>query len=428
MKITFDVGDFHPYHDRVGRSTPQSVLPRWIEASLARSLRVMPVTVVTGARQTGKSTLVRSTSRLARHRYLTLDDLAVRDRARTDPDALVRSAGPITIDEVQHAPDLLLAVKRAVDERREAGRFVLTGSANLALMSSISESLAGRASYLTLWPLTRREQLGLGMAGRWSELVDTEPARFVECIASDDAPRERWQALAQRGGYPPVAVELSDPEDRALWLEGYTVTYLERDLQTLATIDRLADFRRLMRAVTLRLGALQNQADLARDVAMAPTTAQRYLDLLETSFQLVRVPAYAVNRTKRLTKAPKIYFGDTALALHLSGEREPRGAHLENLIVCDLMAWRSARFDGTSILHYRTTKGAEVDFVIETPSRTIPLEIKASATVRGADARHLETFLDEYSDVASTGIVLYDGEEVFWLTRRVLAAPWWKIV
>ena len=388
----------------------------------------MPVTVVAGARQTGKSTLARQASALSRHAYVSLDDLGVRDRARNEPEALVRQSPQMILDEVQREPDVLLAVKQVVDEGRSAGRFVLTGSANLLLMSSVSESLAGRAAYLTLWPMTRREQLGLGRAGCWSDLLEAPPVGWLDALQASPPATEPWQVAARRGGYPTPAVGLELPEDRRLWLEGYTVTYLERDLQVLARIEQLASFRRLMRVVGLRLGSLQNQADLARDVAMSPTTAQRYLDLLETSFQLVRIPAFSVNRTKRLVKSPKLYFSDTALALHLSGETEPRGAHLENMILCDLLAWRSARVDGTSILHYRTTKGAEVDFLIETPRSVLPIEVKAARSVRTGDARHLETFLDEYPDLAPAGLLLYTGERAFWISKRVLAAPWWMAI
>jgi predicted AAA+ superfamily ATPase len=404
------------------------VLPRSLEASLARVLRVMPVAVVTGARQTGKSTLVRGLDGAGGRPYLSLDDFGVLDRARHTPDALARQAARITLDEVQRAPDLLLAVKRAVDEQRRPGRFVLTGSANLLLLESVVESLAGRAAYLTLWPLTRREQLGLGQTGIWSRLLDHPPAKWEELILAERAPAEPWHALARRGGYPPVVVELREAADRHVWFEGYATTYLERDVRSLASVDRLIEFRRLMTAVCLRLGSVQNQAGLARDLAMAPTTVQRYLDLLEASCQLVRVPAFAVNRTTRLIKSPKLYWTDVGLALHLAGESEPRGVHLENLVACDLFAWAGGLAERVSILHWRTTKGAEVDFVIETPRHILPIEVKAAEQVRFADARHLTSFLADYPDRARAGLVLYDGTETFWVAPKVLAAPWWKVM
>ena len=159
-------------------------LPRLVGAALSERLRVMPAVVVTGARQTGKSTLVEQLV-AGKRRYATLDDLDVIDAARRDPEILVGGPGPVTLDEVQREPELLRAVKRAVDRDRTPGRFLLTGSANLLLMRQVSESLAGRASYLTLWPMTRREQRGLGQCGRWEDLFATPDARWRELLADE---------------------------------------------------------------------------------------------------------------------------------------------------------------------------------------------------------------------------------------------------
>ena len=388
----------------------------------------MPVAVLTGARQTGKSTLARMLPIGADRSYFTLDDYGVLEQAQREPDALVCRAGRITLDEVQRVPHVLLAIKRLVDEDRVAGRFLLTGSANLLLMKEVGESLAGRASYLTLWPMTRREQRGLAAPGLWSELVDGPRNTWRDVLLAEPAEAEPWEALARRGGYPVPAHELMNDDDRRIWFEGYAATYLERDIPRLSAIEGITDLRRLITAACLRLGGLLNQADLARDVNLAPSTVQRYLNLLEVSFQLVRLPAYSVNRTKRLVKSSKLYWSDTGLALHLAGHAHPRGVHLENLVLCDLLAWAAARVEKTEILFWRTTKGAEVDFVIESGGRLLPVEVKATATVHTSDVRHLHTFLGEYPDKAQCGIVLYNGEETFWLTDRVLAAPWWRVV
>lgn len=407
---------------------PTPYLPRLVESSFAEALRVMPVTVITGARQTGKSTLVRAAGAAADRRLFTLDDLETQGRAREAPDQLVGHHPRVTLDEIQRQPDLLLSVKRAVDAGRQPGQFLLTGSANLLLMRSVSESLAGRAAYLTLWPMTRREQRGLGTAGIWTLLLDHDPAEWPALVKDQQVPEESWVDWARRGGYPTPAVELTAEAARRTWFEGYATTYLERDLRDLAAVDRLTEFRRLMIATALRIGGIQQQAGLARDLGMAPSTVQRYLDLLEVSYQLVRIPAYSVNRTKRLIKSPKLYWSDTGLALYLAGEAVPRGAHLENLVATDLLAWSGNRSDRPSILHWRTTKGAEVDFVIETAQRVLPIEVKASPQVGTRDARHLEAFLDEYPKLASAGLLLYGGSEVYWITRRVLVAPWWKVI
>lgn len=402
-------------------------LPRLVATAMADRLRVMPAVVVTGARQTGKSTLAESLVPGAR-RYVTLDDFDVLDAARRDPEALVGGSEPVTLDEVQREPGLLKAVKRAIDRDRTPGRFLLTGSANLLLMRQVSESLAGRASYLTLWPMTRREQLGLGACGRWDLLLGNPDACWRELLADDAAQPEDWRALARRGGFPTPALQLASDSDRRVWFDGYVRTYLERDLQDLASISGLPDFRRLMRAVCLRLGQLVNQTELGRDVALPQPTVHRWLNLLETSYLLVRLPAYAVNRTKRLIKAPKLYWGDTGVALHLSEAEAPAGAHLENLILNDLLAWRDARLDHAEIGYWRTAVGEEVDLVIEAGGKLLPIEVKATARPRLADCTHLRTFRSEYGDKARAGLLLHTGDRVEWLAPDVLAAPWWMVI
>lgn len=403
-----------------------NILPRLVDDALAARLRVMPAVVVTGARQTGKSTLVEQLVPGDR-RYRSLDDFDVRDVARRDPEALLGGDDPLTLDEVQRLPGLLTAVKRAIDRDRRPGRFLLTGSANLLLMRQVSESLAGRASYLTLWPMTRREQLGLASAGRWDDLLAAPENEWRDLLAAGDDLDEDWQALALRGGFPTPALELTTPADRAIWFDGYVRTYLERDLQDLASISALPDFRRLMQAACLRVGQLLNQTELGRDVGLPQPTVHRWLNLLETSYLLVRLPAYAANRTKRLVKSPRVYWADTGVALHL-GATAPVGAHLENLVLHDLLAWRDARADRAELAYWRTTIGEEVDFVIEAGGKLLPIEVKATAKPRLADCAHLRTFRQEYGRKARAGLVLHTGRTVEWLTPDVLAVPWWRVL
>jgi predicted AAA+ superfamily ATPase len=402
-------------------------LPRLAAGSLALRLRAMPALVVTGPRQAGKTTLVQ---RLApgKRRYHSLDDLDVLDAARRDPEALVGGSEPVTLDEVQRAPELLHAVKRAIDRRRAAGRFLLTGSANLLMMRRVSESLAGRASYLTLWPMTRREQRGEGRCGLWRELLAEPDGKWLDLLAAQPDETDDWRALALRGGFPTPAVEMKRAAERTVWFDGYVRTYLERDLQELASIESLPDFRRLMRAACLRLGQLVNQAELGRDVALPQPTVHRWLNLLETSYLLVRLPAYAVNRTKRLIKSPKLYWGDTGVALHLAGGPEPGGAHLENVVLNDLLAWRDAQIERPEVGYWRTAAGEEVDLVVEAGGRLLPIEIKAGARPRLADAAQLRSFRAEYGKRARAGLLLHAGSALEWLAPDVLAAPWWRVL
>ena len=401
-------------------------LPRLLDQPLAAALRVMPAVVVTGARQTGKSTLVRGHG--GDRLYLTLDDIDALEQAGRAPDDLVGRAPRITLDEVQREPGLLRAVKRAIDERRTRGRFLLTGSANLLVMRQVGESLAGRASYLTLWPMTRREQRGLGRGGLWEELLAAKDEDWIDVLARGGGEPEDWTTLARRGGYPTPALELDTDEERATWFAGYVRTYLERDLQEISSVTALPDLRRLMRAACLRLGQMLNQTELGRDVALPQPTVHRYLNLLEVSYQLVRVPAYAVNRTKRLIKTPKVYWADPGLALHLSGARDPEGPYLENLVLCDLLAWRDSRTKSAEVLYWRTATGEEVDFVVETDRALLPIEIKSTSRPRVDDAKHLQSFRAEYGRKSRAALLLHTGDRLEWLAPGILAAPWWRVL
>ena len=408
------------------RSVNRPTMPRHVQTALAERLHAMPAVVVAGARQTGKSTLAAALAP-GKRRYLSLDDMDVVDLARREPDTLVGGTAPVTLDEIQREPGLLLAVKRAIDTQRRPGQFLLTGSANLLLMRGVSESLAGRASYLTLWPMTRREQLGLGRCGVWEQLLATDEGEWLDLLNADSSEPGDWRALARRGGFPTPAVHMTTGPDRNIWFEGYARTYLERDLQALSSIAALPDFRRLMRAACLRLGQMVNQSELARGLALAQPTVHRYLNLLETSYLLVRVPAYAVNPRKRLVKTPKLYWGDVGLAMHLAGRDEPDGVHLENIVLLDLLAWRDARLERAEILFWRTTIGEEVDFVVESNDRLLPIEIKATTRPRLRDTAHLRAFRKEYASTARAGLLLHTGSTLEWLTPDVLAVPWWRV-
>jgi predicted AAA+ superfamily ATPase len=394
---------------------------------LTERLRIMPAVVVTGARQSGKSTLA---GKLVpgRRRYATLDDLDVLDQARRDPDALLAGPTPLTLDEVQRAPHLLSAVKRAIDRDRRPGRFLLTGSANLLLMRQVSESLAGRASYLTLWPMTHREQRGEGAAGAWDDLLQHQDAEWLDVLAARPDEPQDWRALARHGGFPTPAVHLTSAQDRSVWFDGYVRTYLERDLQDLAGITALPDFQRLLRAASHRLGQLLNQAELGRDVSLPQPTVHRWLNLLETSYVIVRLPAFAVNRTKRLIKTPRLFWADTGIALHLAESDEPSGAHLENLVLSDLLAWRDARLERAQLSYWRTAGGEEVDLVVETGGQLMPIEVKASPRPRLKDAVHLRSFRAEHGKKARAGLLLHTGSALEWLAPDVLATPWWRVL
>jgi uncharacterized protein len=372
---------------------------------------------------------VRAHPQLATRPYYSLDDAATLLRAQSDRRAFVRSAPQMIIDEVQRDPELILAIKVVSDEQRpqRRGQFVLTGSANLLMMSHVSDSLAGRAYYLRLQPLTRHEQQGLGTTGFWIQFFETPVKDWPELMRASSSSREDWRAAVRRGGFPAAAIELHDADARSLWFDGYIATYLERDLRDLKTISNLPSFQALMQAAALRIGNLLNHAELARDVKMPLTTVHDYLGLLETTFQATRLPPYARNRTKRLIKTPKLYWNDVGLALHLAGG-EPTGAHLENYVLTDLLAWRDTETPRPEISYWRTAGGAEVDFVIERKHRLLALEVKAAGAPAPRDAAHLATFQSEYGSAVQGALILHGGEEIYWLGDKILAVPWWRVM
>jgi uncharacterized protein len=404
-------------------------LARALAPSIEQALRSHPVVVVIGGRQTGKTTLVRNLAGASGRTFETLDDLDALELAQHRPDDLLARGARLTIDEVQRVPSLLLAVKRDVDRTRRAGRFLLTGSANLLLMRDVADSLSGRAIYLTLSPMTNGEKAGDGAVPGWSRLLAARSLAAVERAAVGLGPSvpHAWRREALRGGLPP-AVRARSARDRMQWLDGYVQTYLERDLRDLAQVSSLPDFRRLMQLAAHRIGGLVNQTDLGRDAGLAQATAHRYLNLLETSFQSFRLPSYATNPSKRLVKAPKLYWRDVGVVAYLTGRRrttdlEGAGALLENLVLVGLLAWRETMHPRPEIYYWRTVGGAEVDFVVELGSRLLPVEVKASTRVTSADARHLESFLDDYGGRAPWGVLLYDGDAPRRLTRRIIALP-----
>lgn len=387
--------------------------------------------ILHGARQTGKTTLALIPSIAQDRSYLTLDDLNTLDLARRDPAALFIGRDHLTIDEVQRQPDLLLTIKADVDRRRTPGRFLLTGSANLLLMEKVAESLAGRAVYFHLPPLTWAEMEGRSFGHTLDVLFKS---RSVEEVlgALGEAPVKPGRPLPAAvfaGGYPVPALS-EDVSFRAQWFDGYVQTYLERDLRDLSATDHLIEFRRLMQICAAHNGTHLNIASLASDAGLSPATARRYLNLLEISFQVARIPAYAVNRGKRLIKSPRIYWTDTGLAAHLAGifseetlsQGREWGTWLENWVGVHLLVYASLKSPRASVFHWRTSNGHEVDFVMEAGRRLMPLEIKTTSRPSRKDLRGLDVFLDTYPD-APFGVVVCQCEQPAALSSRVLALP-----
>ena len=405
------------------------IKPRWFSSNLQSALRVLPVTVLTGARQTGKTTLTQALE--PARTYFTLDDVGILDQAERNPDSLL-STRPVILDEVQRAPQILLAVKRAVDTSRRAGDFILTGSANLLLMKQVAETLAGRAIYLDLPPFCPTE---------WQERtgalspLDRLFAPDFDWHEWPDEPGD-WTAWLVRGGFPP-ALEINSEADRGLWFAAYVQTYLERDLRQLSAISSLPDFQRLMILAAQRTGKLLNQADLARDAALSHPTAHRYLNLLETGCMITRLRPLATNPTAALVKAPKLLWTDCGLAAWLAGIRSSAevttridsGFWLEQTLFQTLETWRSLDPRQRKLHFWRNRSGHEVDFVLEEAGKFVALEIKASSQVTAHDATGISAFREDLKRKSSLvrGVVLHSGKARP-LEEGVLALPWgWMV-
>jgi len=397
--------------------------PREITPLLREALGTLPVVVVTGLRQAGKTTLLATDPTFAGRHYLTLDDLATLEAAERDPEALIAGDEPVTVDEVQRSPGLLLAVKRAVDRRREPGRFLLSGSANLALLGGVSESLAGRALYLTLHPFTRRERLGRTAEPPFLVRFLAEPKLPV---SSEAEPLSADEILA--GGLPPVA--LGDVANRGLWFLGYEQTYLERDLRALSQVADLVAFRNLMRLAALRTGQLLNQSELARDARLPVSTVARYLGLLEAAFVVARLGPHLRSRATRLLKAPKIFVSDSGLAAHLVGATdlspeadEPmRGALLETYVHQNLAGILDAHLPQARLDYWSLQGRHEVDFVVSQGPRAVAIEVKAAARIGDRDLAGLKALKAKTPGVRA-GIVAYNGTEALRLGDDLYAIP-----
>jgi len=402
---------------------------RWFQQNLQSALRVLPVAVLTGARQTGKTTLTRT---LAPSRaYFTLDDVGVLDQAERNPDSLL-AARPVILDEVQRAPQLLLAVKRAVDERRRAGDFILTGSANLLLMEKVAESLAGRAIYLELPPFCPAE---------WQERkealapLDRLFEKDFDWREWPDEPGD-WPAWLVRGGFPP-ALQIESEVDRRMWFAAYVQTYLERDLRQLSAVSSLPDFQRVMVLAAQRSGKLLNQADLSRDAALSHPTTHRYLNLLETGCLVTRIRPLGTNPSAALVKAPKLLWTDCGLAAWLAGikssaevtQRMDAGFWLEQALFQTLQTWRALEPQARRLHFWRDRAGHEVDFILEQDGRFVALEIKAGSQVTMSDASGIRAFRESLKRKASLvrGVVLHAGKARP-LDTEDFALPWgWMV-
>ncbi len=406
-----------------------NIRERWLSRRVVTAFKALPVVAVIGARQSGKTTLVQA---LDPHRtYWTLDDLGVQAQAMSDPHSLLANK-PLTLDEVQRAPDLLHTVKQEVDRRRRNGDFLLTGSANLLLMSKVAESLAGRAVYLELAPFCPAEWLE-----RYRRLEPLD-ALFGTRFAPLDWPVDSgdWPFWLLRGGFGPALLAETD-EGRDLWFSGYVQTYLERDLRQLSAVTSLPDFQRLMALAANQCARLLNQSNLARDAGLTQPTCHRYLNLLETGCLIHRLQPFTTNPAKSSVKTPKLFWTDCGLAAQIAGIRTAgklatrldQGFWLEQTLFQTLQTWRSLDPTSRRLYFWRDRAGREVDFILEQDGKLVALEVKMGSTVSSDDAGGIRDWRHGLARKARfvRGVVLYAGKPRL-LGQEVIALPWgWMV-
>ncbi len=391
--------------------------PREATHLLQDGLDALPVVVLSGLRQSGKSTLLTEDPLFSNRPYLTLDDFSTLNQANTAPESLLAgSKVPITIDEVQRCPSLLTAIKAHIDKKRQRGRFLLSGSANLALLAGVSESLAGRALYLTLHPMTRREiRRETHKPPALAALI--EHGRLPEGIAE---PIARQEVLL--GGMPPVC--LGPRRAAPLWFRAYVQLYVERDVRQLSQIADLIAFRILAELTALRTAQILNLSDLARDAKLSAATATRYLQLLEASFLVHRLPPFLRNRSSRLIKSPKLYFTDSGLAAHMMGVQDTKlsGSLLETWLLQNLSAIVEAHVPGARISYWSEQGRHEVDFVVEHKNTVIAIECKSGTRWESSDLAGLRAFQSR-TPQCKIAILAYNGERPAALGNGLYAVP-----
>lgn len=401
-------------------------VPRLAAQTLQRHMSAVPVTTLRGARHAGKSTLARFVGGPSRC-FMTLDDPTVAELARR-PASLLRGDSPITIAEIQRAPHLLSAIADEAERCDARGRILVTTHSDPVLVPNMADSLRGRGSYLTLWPMTRRELKGLGRAGLWSELFDTPEQRWLDLVASDPVGPEDWRALARRGGLPTPALKLSTSADRATWIESYINCYLERDVRALSNISSPPMLRRILRELATRHDGVTNQAAFARELGVTQPTMHRYLNLMAQTYMLVRLTPLLPARFMRRSVRPRFHCVDTAVGLHLAGWPEPKLAHLKSLVMLDLLVWRDAQISAVDVCYWADRMAGEVDLVAERHPKLIPINVTTAERPSVTEAQGLHMFRLLHGTHSCAGLILHCGMETYWIYPGILAAPWWRVI
>ncbi len=408
--------------DQPNRTT---TFARHAEMRVREAMGDTRIVALVGPRQSGKTTLVRKIAAAEGLSFITLDDEQFRQFANADPNGFMRGLDRAVIDEIQRAPGLILALKKAVDDDSRPGRFLITGSVDLFRSALSPDSLAGRVETIELLPFSQAEIerrdvpdfLARAFVGDFPALHET--GRTVDLI-------ER----AVAGGYPEALARTSAARRRT-WLTAYARALAERDVTEIAGVSKTAELARLLDHAAIASGQMVNLSALAASLGVDSKTVDRWLSLLEQMFVVRRVRAWHRNDLKRLVKTPKLHFLDTGLlaALRRVGvddlrvDRGKLGSMLEGFVFSEVSKLAGQSPDPASISHYRDRDQVEVDFVIEQAGRILGVEVKAAATVKPDDFHGLKRLQDATGEAFACGIVLHDGERIQRTGEKLFAMP-----
>ena len=397
---------------------------RFVEHRVEEALSDTPVVLIVGPRRAGKTTLVRKLGGADRT-YITLDDQTALEAAQADPTGFIRGLDRAIIDEIQRVPNLLLAIKKTVDEDYRPGRFLLTGSANVLTLPRVADSLAGRVETIRMLPLARAE-----IAGKAPSFLD----RLFAGTLQDDRKAiigDELIELALLGGYPEVISRESERR-RQDWAHAYLTSVLTRDLRDIANIEKLTELPKFVRLLAEHSGQLVNYSQFGGSINVSHKTGQRYVALLEQIFLVSTLQPWYTNTLKRIVKTPKLHFLDSGLLAAARGlsfervkaERGLLGALLESFVYSEVLKLMSASNLRLTPYHFRDQQMHEVDIVLERDDGMIVgIEVKASATVKSSDFGGLRTLAEACKDKFAGGVVLYDSADLVPFGDRLVAAP-----